>query len=449
MRCATNMMWRLDREKTIGVLWRVAVLLLPWQMRWFSEGPAVNGFPWEQGRVSVYASWFVIVATIIVTSYKGQGTKNEVPTSTDTRERAGRPRPYVIAGICLLLFASLFTHSFQATAQWWTEVVLLVGFVWALKRSGVSAESFMRWFVVALIPHALLAIWQFHTQLVIGSKWLGMAAQDPLVRGVSVIESAGRRVLRAYGGFPHPNILGGWLVVGVLASVRVICDEAKKWKRFIWMAVLSLFSVALVLTFARGAWMACVIGLFIVFCLAIFGRGNLAPTVCDRSRLFVVFVLLAITAGTAVFFTHDLFVTRIQATARLETKSLDERRLGFVNGWELFWAHPWAGVGPGATLLQISAEHPKSDVPPVPPHFVPLMVLDEVGMIGFVGLLFLVFGLLRGMQRLWVAPVAVLFVLGLFDHYLWSLWSGCVLVACTVALATLPRKIVLKTGEIP
>ena len=45
-------------------LWRVALLLLPWQIRWF-VGVELVGWPWEQGALSVYASLIPLIGTVL------------------------------------------------------------------------------------------------------------------------------------------------------------------------------------------------------------------------------------------------------------------------------------------------------------------------------------------------------------------------------------------------
>ena len=118
---------------------------------------------------------------------------------------------------------------------------------------------------------------------------------------------------------------------------------------------------------------------------------------------------------------------------------MDERREGFENGWRIFKNHPLFGVGPGSTALELSIEDPTLSSPPIPPHFVPLLILDEIGIVGVIGLFFVARSLLRGVRRFWLAPVATFLVLCLFDHYPWDLWSGLALAACVTAVTFLSR----------
>ena len=114
----------------------------------------------------------------------------------------------------LFLISFVFTASRVATAQWWIHFFLLTVFAWTLIRARVSSRTVATWFVISLLPHAFLGIWQYASQEIVAMTWFGIAAQDPSVAGVSVVEAGPMRVLRAYGGFPHPNIFGGWLAMG-------------------------------------------------------------------------------------------------------------------------------------------------------------------------------------------------------------------------------------------
>ena len=63
------------------------------------------------------------------------------------------------------------------------------------------------------LAQGLLAIWQFLSQGVLASKWLGLAAHLASDQGSFVVEFGGERWLRAYGSFGSPNSLGIYLAV--------------------------------------------------------------------------------------------------------------------------------------------------------------------------------------------------------------------------------------------
>lgn len=416
---AVCMTWSLERsgvsrerlDQLFGILWRFAIVLLPWQTRWFFEGPALGGYPWEGGRVSVYVSWVAMIVTIAVGCLLRGARRVPGP-------RGGRRgwATFVSAMVGVLAIVLLFLSTYPlATWQWLVEVFLLGCFAWVLVRS-IERDDLARWIVYAIIPHAVLGIAQHVSQAVVGSKWLGMASQNPLTPGVSIVEVVGRRWLRAYGGFPHPNILGGWLVLGIGCALRLV--SLKKAQRVFLYGALTIFSVCLVLTFSRSAWLALVFFL-IVTSIEV---SRLKQTVNRRSWMVACGFVLAVVA-TTIAARWPLVAVRGDSQTRLEQRSVDERLQGWRNGVALFEGHSWMGVGPRATGFALLKEGIVSaNTIPVLPHVVPLLILDEVGLVGALLLLWAAYRCRRAIlsNPLFLGVLPIFFL----DHYPWSTWSG-------------------------
>lgn len=413
------MVWSLERlglsrerlDWLFGMLWRFAIVLLPWQTRWFFEGPALGGYPWEGGRVSVYVSWIAITAVIVVGSLCRGAWR-----APGSGGRRGGWMPSTPTKIVLFAIVSVFLSTYpRATMQWLMEVVLLSCFGWTLVRE-VARDELARWVVYAILPHAVLGIVQHVSQVVVGSKWLGMASQNPLTPGVSIVEVAGRRWLRAYGGFPHPNILGGWLVLGIGCVLRSI--SLKKMQVAVGYAVLTIYSVCLVLTFSRSAWLA--VALFSAIAI---GKALRSESVARRRSLIAACAFVFVVVSATVVARWSLVVVRGDSGTRLEQRSVDERVQGWRNGVALFQRYPWMGVGPRATAFALQKEGiVPTGVIPVLPHAVPLLVLDEVGLIGFLLLLWTGYRFRRAIitNPLFLGVLPIFFL----DHYPWSTWSG-------------------------
>lgn len=377
----------------------------------------LGGFPWEAGRMSVYAAWMPMIGTIIL--FFAETGFSRPPID----QGGGTPPLRRTWGIlfAVLLLSLISTVDLSATVQWWTEIILLSLFTWVTMRS-FDRGTVARWIVYAILPHALLGMWQSFSQVVIGSKWLGMASQDPLVRGVSVVEAMGQRWLRVYGGFPHPNIFGGWLVVGMAAVLEEVKRQTSNVKTYL---ILVLFSACLVLTFSRSAWLAaCLMVVLLTW-------NTLRSKTLGAGKTFFIFLMVMIlAAGVTVAWRWPLFVTRTVATpTRLEVRSIDERALSLQNGWLLFRRYPWLGVGPRATGYALVHEQfvPANTVPVIP-HSVILLILDEMGIVGCV-LLFVFLWCLRSAFLSIPDPRSpILFIvflpIFLLDHYAWSTWSG-------------------------
>mgnify|MGYP001561578121 CR=1 FL=1 len=406
--------------KVWPVLWRLAILVLPWQTRWFWEGPMVGGFPWEQGRVSVYASWLLLFLAMTCAWAMPRPL-----SSVDTPAKKYPRLPFIFLILFTLLPSVLFSLSIRATAQWLFQVTLLGAFFVSLSRQRIPSSSIIRWMILAMVPHIILAFFQIGFQMVWGHPWLGMAMQDPAVLGVSVIDIAGHRMLRAYGGFPHPNILAGWLAF-LLPWCWLLALRASTRRAFVgWMGIQIAFIFALIFTFSRAGWLAALLALtmsMVVWFVRTHAHGR-------RILCLVVSALLCLVVAHMGM--RQVFMERVQVTSRLEQRSLQERVVALKQGWELFKRHPSFGVGPGATIYALEHDHvwqPSSSLrgPPAPPHLVPLLVLDEIGVLGMMGLLFIMGLSLRRVNISVPVTISIstFIFLGAFDHYLWSLWSG-------------------------
>src|SRR3989344_6023071 len=239
-------MWPvMKRESLFAIAWRVAVLALPWQTRWIVETPTIAGSPWEQGTIAIYASWIPLVLVILIGLWNKKAPR---PTTYDPSVHSGqalRPTYFFAIAIIALITTSLFTSSPIATLLWWTHVLLLALFAWTLWRKEVTRAEISAWVVMALVPHALL----------------GIADQRAWVRGTSVVEYGDIRLLRAYGGFSHPNVFGGWLAAGLLCVPTLVAAAQTVREKFCWIGCASLFMMALVFTLSRGVWIAAVVGL--------------------------------------------------------------------------------------------------------------------------------------------------------------------------------------------
>ncbi len=447
------------------VLWRLTILVLPWQTRWiFSEG-TIGGFSWEQGTVAVYASWGVLLLTIVAgfvterTRHSKSGTGNS-EFGDDTRLKFPVPSSMLLAALVVLLGISILTSSRTATLLWWSHVAILGFFAWTLMRSRVEARSVAFWFALSLVPQAMLGIWQYADQNVAGSTILGIATQQPWVSGVSVVEHGLYRVLRAYGGFPHPNIFGGWLAVGLTLLPALARRSRSNAETLGLAACAALFSLALALTFSRGAWAAAILGLILAAWTSLglrAPRSQQPASPIDRQAAALVFIAILIATFAGVASELDHVAARFRPGERLERWSLEQRKTALEEGMQVWLRHPIAGWGPGASLVAVSGRSlpraqprgsadlsSRQTAAPEPPHAVPLVILVETGALGFVSVLLLVamtasFVIRRGAFMSALPIFAVLVIIALSDHYLWTLWAGQALAAVCVILVSIDK----------
>ena len=427
MRFAGKAGWRAE---AFAWAWRLAILVLPWQTRYFVEGPPVAGWPWEQGRLSFYVSWIPLLLTVALGHF--------LPERTLPKKIVGLfVWPLVVVGMVSILATPTFP---AATIQWWLQVALLAMFVVTLLRAGTEKEKMVFWFVASLLPCAAVALVQVWTQNVWGWSWLGMATQNPSTLGVAVVQTDTLRWLRAYGVFPHPNVLGVWMAVGSVAAVWLATQvKNRTWLRIFYLPSTALIVATLFYSFSRAAWIAAAVGLAVL----VLSIRRDADIRLKGNAFFLVLVLFA----SLTFINRDLVWSRAAATSRVETRSVITRTQSLRDGLRVFAAYPFFGTGTGNYLPALAAVKNigQSDAPLEPPHQVWLLALAEVGTFGFAAIAWFVGStvwLMRKARRhadrdawfLGLSVASVWLVALMFDHYAWSLWSGQTLTALVITL---------------
>ena len=267
MNVVSSMTWSLERTRQLFV-W-LTLFALPWQTRWFQEGSLLSSFPWEQARVSIYASWILIGGSLglrLVSLYRTDASTKVPHLSFSARHSWKKFVPFILS-LLVLVGVCFNTTSIRATVQFCIEAGMLGLWVWSIWDLAIPWSRFVLGYIVSLLPSVLFGLWQYATQMIPRIKYLGVAAQDPLTRGVSVIEVAGERILRVYGTFPHPNIFAGWLVIAILAALFLVPQIAKTWQRLLLTMGIGLYTVTLVLTFSRAALIALAVCLFLCVCM--------------------------------------------------------------------------------------------------------------------------------------------------------------------------------------
>ncbi|MFA7662587.1 MAG: O-antigen ligase family protein [Patescibacteria group bacterium] len=407
------------------------VFLLPWQTRLILKTGELAGNPWEYGTMSLYGLDILLAILVL---FGLEYFVNFVFEKIDFKKTLWIP--------CAVLFfvwvcVVNFLEADKLFALYWSIRFFLVLFfgivVWSVKPK-------LKYISLALLSagtiQAILAIWQFISQQVIGCKWLGMASQKGMDLGVSVIEIADERWLRAYGSFSHPNILAGFLVLVILATTYLATNYKNPLKikeRYInpgyFNFFIPLLFIGLTLTFCRSAFVALVISLV---ALGIFIFIKNRHELEDFKKTSLVLVTCVIIFG--IIFS-SFASQRIAVDSRLEQKSLDQRQSQFEVSSALIQAKPILGYGVGNFTKAWHELDPNlSSWDYQPMHNVFLLILTETGLIGLLlflaTLFFKVFQNKAKVNRVQIFKFILLLailILSFFDHYLWSFNSGLIL----------------------
>jgi len=269
-----------------------------------------------------------------------------------------------------------------------------------------------------------------------------MAWQDPKNLGVSVVDSGYRRWLRAYGAFPHPNILGGFLVVALVWVIDLLQRAEDLWsktkiKQVQIFEMTLLFGLIIIvsgiaLSFSRAAWLATAV-LFLV----ILGQLIFKKSFVSWKTYILALVLSLFTGGLWVGIYSEPFITRIQASERLEQLSFTQRIDSFADAWQTLLDKPILGTGVGVYTYSLHQQYPERYVWQLqPPHNTFLLILAELGIFGL-SIFLILLGLLFWHSRqnpFFMLLFIVMIFLMLFDHWWWSLNFGWYLLFALIAI---------------
>ncbi|MCG2694086.1 O-antigen ligase family protein [Candidatus Parcubacteria bacterium] len=191
------------------------------------------------------------------------------------------------------------------------------------------------------------------------------------------------------------------MAIGILLLISFVKKGASK--IFIY-PLGAIFIFSLFLTFSRSAWLG-LVAVLIYYSFKNFDNKDI--------RKFFIFSILSIASLSFIFWP---FVTsRVKSEGYLESKSNIERVASWREGLELWTQNPLFGIGIGNYTIGLPKPYGQ------PSHNIFLMVLAELGAVGF--LLYL--ALWRKLWKSGLHSVLILFfIIGLFDHYLWTLYSG-------------------------
>jgi O-antigen ligase len=260
-------------------------------------------------------------------------------------------------------------------------------------------------------------------------KWPGIL--DVSTVGASVVQlQNGLRILRAYGTLPHPNILGGFVLICLLGPIYFFFANEKP--NYAALILLVLGIILLGLTFSRSAWL----GL-----MGFLGILLLKSKYLDRQRLLLLLAVCIVTIIFTLLPIRSFLFTRIgDPSIHTEQVSSVGRSWLAKQAFNTFREHPIAGVGVGSFILELS-KRAVEGAPIEPVHNLFLLIGSELGIVGLVLLAGLIVAVIQQMLQIRIpqailasGTLAGLGVLGLFDHYLWSIAPGRLMLGLALGL---------------
>ena len=201
-------------KKTLNILIFIFIILLPLQTRYFLSIDTINNIFFEYQTISIYLlDLYVLFFIIYLFIYN---IKNNLFILNNKRK--------------LLLFLLIIFNVFlnisiinsldkNISIYFNFKILILSIFIFLLSFIKSNIESIKEFLITSSLIQAIFSIMQFMDQKIFASKFMGIAEKIPSNLGVSVLENNYGRYLRSYGSFPHPNILGIFLLIGLILLI--------------------------------------------------------------------------------------------------------------------------------------------------------------------------------------------------------------------------------------
>ncbi len=411
---------------------------LPWQTRYIFANFKISGHEFEYGVISLYAVE-VLVALAFILYWR-------LKIRVEYQKIVGFGFLFLIITLGSAFFAinqsvglGQFIHVFFAI----TLLLLLLDERTCLKRVAFG-------FVAGLFIPIGFGIWQVFAGWSDASTILGLAIRDAQTLGDAVLTlSDGTRILRAYGSFGHPNIFGGYLVVGLLSALmfrqhkKIAHSERSDESRvhiinLFWnYAMYLVLIIALIFTFSQSAWLALFVAFVCGYMILYFYCHF------ERRERFVRFLPWMAGAFSVIILLGSILGILALSSYENNQVSIIERAEQYRE-WPSVVSNAWVfGSGLGNYTFAIEQYDSLREWWQYQPvHNVLMLIIGEVGIVGLVILISwfyeidkLNFSRLPSKRAVVALAMgcALLVIAGL-DHYLWTQWSGLALCAYAMAM---------------
>lgn len=364
---------------------------------------------------------------------------------------------WAMAGV-VFVAVNIFVASNQPVAIYkWIKVSEFVLLGWYIVKTKPALSMIITPLSIGVFYSSVLAIAQFFLQHSVGGPlwWLGertFDADTPGIARVSMCQwirglwSGCPELLRPYGTFPHPNVLGGYIAAILpLAIIQLSNNPIIKLsnsKKIFYLMTIVFGIIALLLTFSRSAVVVGVIAIV----LTILRMRNYARPERGRREL-------RIKEHAAIKFFPIILYSLFFILLFVMIANLDIREESVVVRKELnsaavkLWqSSPLLGVGLGNFLVRLPEALPTRTIYFLQPvHNIYLLLLSEVGIVG-VGLIALwivvqsqkwkVYSVKKKWNSLFTLHFSLftLLLLGLVDHYPLTLQQGQIMLTLLLGL---------------
>ncbi len=338
----------------------------------------------------------------------------------------------IMLGIFLVMVINtLFTASPLVAGYKWIKIIECIWFGYYLYKVKPALRTTTLMLSLGAAYSSILGLLQFYLQHSLGGIFwfLGERTFTVMTPGIArvnwcwLMTNQCQELLRPYATFSHPNVLAGFLIIVMfLLGYNLQTEKIKKFRLWSY-GVLGLSFVTILITFSRNAWIT---GICAVLFLVLFSKKKFK----NRNIVWLGILLLACVGVLLPYFLTLFF----------GGESVAIRYSLAIAALHLFFTHPLMGVGLGGFLIQLPSVSTTRDLFFIQPvHNIFLLWIVETGILGCVtvGLLlrkYIAFLKVHKTPTIVTIPLILILMLGLFDHYPFTLQQGQLLFTLCVAL---------------
>lgn len=423
------------------------IFSLPFQKRieFLHPGSFDFGSYIDYTTVVLYINDFLLVATLAF--FVAQSILKRKMLST-LREFVHDPF-FIILTIFLLAQAIAFSfHPTTVAAASLLDIALACSLAYLASKIVRRPNAVWLLFYAIILAgfyQSLIALSQFVLQHSVGLSVLGESPFDVTTLNVAKIVVDGTTYVRAYGTFPHPNVLASFLAVSTATTLVTFFTFREKilkqWsKTLFWIVLILVQFVAALLTFSRSglSFLALLCGFFGVLFLTQNERSEQDVVIKKKVRIFFFLV------GSLFFVFIVALWSPLSTRGTLQDShgdnAISERALLQDVSRETIPHSPIVGTGPRSFLQNIQRYTTSHNLSLAswqsqPVHNIYLLIATESGLAGLgsfiVLIVFVLTQIVRGvlkkeakvLQPQLLAMLCILgyLAVGLIDHHPWDI----------------------------